>query len=145
MAEPLFEQAARQALEQWEYAPTTIAGTTVPVAMSVTFAFQPDRGIVEEVVRVGGPGEITEPKKIRHVAPVYPADAQRSRTQGVVTIETVISRDGLVGSMRILRSAGPALDKAVMDAVGQWEFTPTRLYGIPVAVVMTVTVAFSLN
>ena len=47
--------------------------------------------------------------------------------------------------MRILRSAGPALDKAVMDAVGQWEFTPTRLYGIPVAVVMTVTVAFSLN
>jgi TonB family protein len=145
MGEPLFEQAARQALEQWEYAPTTIAGTTVPVAISVTFAFQPDRGIVEEVVRVGGPGEITEPKKIRHVAPVYPADAQRSRTQGVVIIETVISRDGLVGSMRIVRSAGPALDKAVMDAVGQWEFTPTRLYGIPVAVVMTVTVAFSLN
>ncbi len=142
---PAFVLAAREAVQQWEYAPTTIAGKPVPVAMSVTFAFQPERGLVEEVVRVGGSGEITEPRKIKHVPPRYPPEAQRDRTQGVIVMEAIISREGKVGSVRILRSAGPALDKAALEAVRQWEFTPTRLYGIPVAVLMTVTVTFSLG
>jgi hypothetical protein len=30
-----------------------------------------------------------------------------------------------------------------MDAVQQWEFTPTLLNGVPVEVVFTVTVAFN--
>jgi hypothetical protein len=32
-----------------------------------------------------------------------------------------------------------------MDAVEQWEFTPTMLNGTPAPVIMTVTVNFSLN
>jgi hypothetical protein len=34
---------------------------------------------------------------------------------------------------------------AAMDAVRRWQFTPTLLNGEPVAVVMTVTVAFTLK
>ena len=30
-------------------------------------------------------------------------------------------------------------------AVNQWEFTPTLLFGVPVSVVMTVTVNFTLR
>jgi TonB family protein len=142
---PILEQAVREAFQQWEFAPTTIAGAAVPVAMSVTFAFQEDRGLVEEVVRIGGAGEITEPRKIKHVPPRFPPDAQRQRMQGVIVLETVIDRDGKVGSIRILRSAGDQLDRAAVDAVRQWEFTPTKLYGVPVPVAMTVTVSFSIN
>ena len=37
------------------------------------------------------------------------------------------------------------LDAAAVAAVREWRFTPTLLNGTPVAVVMTVTVAFNLN
>jgi protein TonB len=37
------------------------------------------------------------------------------------------------------------LDQAAIDAVMQWEFTPTLLNGVPVPVIMTVTVNFTLG
>jgi protein TonB len=37
------------------------------------------------------------------------------------------------------------LDQAAIDAVMQWEYTPTLLNGVPVPVIMTVTVNFSLR
>jgi TonB family protein len=37
------------------------------------------------------------------------------------------------------------LDQAALDAVKQWEFTPTTMNGQAVPVVMTVTVNFSLG
>jgi periplasmic protein TonB len=44
----------------------------------------------------------------------------------------------------VLRSM-PLLDAAAIDAVRQWRFTPTLLNGVPVQVIMTVTVTFTLN
>jgi TonB family protein len=38
-----------------------------------------------------------------------------------------------------------ALDQAAVDAVKQWRFTPTRLNGVPIPIVMTVTVQFRLQ
>jgi TonB family protein len=49
-----------------------------------------------------------------------------------------------VDQVRVLRSI-PVFDQAAMDAVEQWEFTPTMLNGTPAPVIMTVTVNFSLN
>jgi protein TonB len=37
------------------------------------------------------------------------------------------------------------LDDAAIEAVRQWVFTPTLLDGVPVPVIMTVTVNFSLK
>ena len=37
------------------------------------------------------------------------------------------------------------LNEAALTAVRQWVFTPTRLNGEPVAVIMTVTVVFILQ
>ena len=44
----------------------------------------------------------------------------------------------------MLRSI-PLLDQAALDAVNQWEFTPTHLNGAPAPVIMTATVNFSLQ
>jgi len=93
-------------------------------------------------VRVGG--NIKPPQKTKHVNPVYPAIAQSARVQGVVIIEATIGQNGKVTDARVLRSI-PLLDQAAMDAVRQWEFSPTLLNGVPVAVIMTVTVQFTLN
>ena len=93
-------------------------------------------------VRVGG--SISEPKKLKHVPPVYPDIAQANRVQGVVIIEAVIDPAGYVSYAKVLRSVD-LLDQAAVDAVRQWEFTPTLLNGVPVSVIMTVTVNFSLK
>jgi periplasmic protein TonB len=95
-----------------------------------------------EPVRVGG--NIQEPKKTRHVNPTYPQIAQQARVSGIVIIEATIGTNGRVQEARVLRSI-PLLDNAAIDAVRQWEFTPTLLNGEPVPVIMTVTVNFTLN
>jgi protein TonB len=44
----------------------------------------------------------------------------------------------------VLRSI-PLLDQAALDAVRQWRYTPALLNGVPVTVIMTVTVQFTLQ
>lgn len=87
---------------------------------------------------------VKPPTKVKDVAPVYPAIAQSARVEGIVIVEAIIGVDGRVAEARVLRSI-PLLDQAALDAVRQWQFTPTLLNGVPVQVVMTVTVVFSLR
>jgi len=89
-------------------------------------------------------GEVRQPIKIHDAAPVYPAIAQSARVQGIVIVQATIGVDGQVIDATVLRSV-PLLDEAALAAVRQWRYTPSRLNGAPVAVVMTVTVNFTLR
>jgi protein TonB len=90
-------------------------------------------------MRVGG--DIRPPRKLQHVAPVYPAIAAEARITGTVVVEATISRAGTVSDVRVLRSV-PLLDAAAVAAVRQWRYESTRLNGEPVAVLLTVTIRF---
>ena len=92
-------------------------------------------------VRVGG--NIRAPVRSRAVDPVYPSVAQAAGIQGVVILELHIDTDGAVSNARILRSI-PPLDQAALDAVRQWRYEPTLLNGVPVPVILTATVNFTL-
>lgn len=124
--------------------------STAPPAPDPTGATElnPDRSAPttpaapQQPVRVGG--NVTAPTKIHDVRPVYPAAARRMRVEGVVILETVIGATGSVEQVRVLRSV-PLLDDAAVDAVRQWRYTPTLLNGVPVPVVMSVTVNFTLQ
>jgi periplasmic protein TonB len=94
-------------------------------------------------VRPGG--DIRQPERIRYVAPVYPPLAMSARVHGMVIIEAIISTDGRVQGARVLRSDSPLLNQAALDAVREWTYSPTLLNGVPVAVIMTVTVHFKLQ
>ena len=96
----------------------------------------------QQAVRVGG--QIKEPKKLKDVKPVYPQIATQARVQGVVILECTISPQGKVTDVKVLRGI-PLLDQAAMEAVRQWVYTPTLLNGVPVPVIMTVTVNFKLS
>jgi protein TonB len=98
--------------------------------------------LAQAPVRVGG--NIKAPTKTRDVRPVYPDMAQAAKIQGVVIIEATIAEDGRIVGACVLRSI-PLLDEAALEAVNQWEFTPTLLNGMAVPVVMTVTVNFTLQ
>lgn len=63
---------------------------------------------------------------------------------GSVIIEATIGADGKVINAKVLRSVAK-LDQAALDAVKQWEYSPTLLNGKPVPVKMTVTVTFKLD
>jgi protein TonB len=102
----------------------------------------PPQPVVQEPVRAGA--GVKTPVKVRDVQPVYPAIAQAARVEGVVIIEATIGIDGRLINARVLRGV-PLLDQAALDAVRQWEFTPSLLNGKPVPVIMTVTVQFKLT
>ena len=93
-------------------------------------------------IRVGG--RIKEPVKIKDVRPHYPKLAEHAHVQGVVILECVISPRGTVFDVKVLRGV-PLLDQAAVEAVRQWVYTPTLLNGVPVPVIMTVTVVFRLT
>jgi protein TonB len=96
----------------------------------------------QQPVRVGG--QIQAPTKIKDVRPVYPPIAQSARVSGIVIIEATIGVDGSVTDARVIRPVA-LLDQAALDAVRQWKFTPTKLNGVAVPVIMTVTVNFTLQ
>jgi protein TonB len=130
-------EEADQMLRRASLAIQRARGIAAPTRVAPTVTFDP--GVP---VRIGG--DIKEPTKIRDVRPVYPAEAKEARVQGIVIIEATIDETGAVGDTNVLRSV-PMLDEAALDAVRQWVFTPTVLNGVPVSVIMTVTVKFTLN
>ena len=96
----------------------------------------------QKIVRVG-PG-IREPRRIAGGPPEYPLMARNARVQGTVILEAVINDRGTIERMKVLRSV-PLLDAAAIAAVQNWRYTPTLLNGVPVSVLMTITINFTLQ
>jgi len=92
-------------------------------------------------IRVGG--QIAAPRRTKAVQPVCPSAPIGSG--GVVILEATLGVDGLIKDVRVLRSAPgrPDIDQSAINAIRQWEYTPTRLNNVPVAVIMTVTVVYA--
>ena len=86
---------------------------------------------------------IERPRKIKDVKPVYPAYALALDTRGTVIVDLVVGVDGRVIDATIRQSV-PALDQAALKAVRQWEFTPARRNGEPIAVIVTAIVSFAI-
>ena len=91
-------------------------------------------------MRIGG--SIKEPRKIRHVPPIFPADAVAAGVEGTVVLTAVLGKDGAVKDVAVVTGV-PVLNDAALNAVRLWVFTPTLLNGVPVEVAMTVTVNFT--
>jgi protein TonB len=102
----------------------------------------PPAPVSREPVRVGG--ELKAPALVKRVEPEYPLLAVRAQVQGVVILEAVVDREGRVEDVRVLRSI-PLLERAAIDAVRQWRYSPLLLNGKPERFVLTVTVSFSLS
>ena len=88
-------------------------------------------------------GEVSQPRLISSVLPVYPFAARDAHVEGDVVIDTQISASGLVTHMKVI--SGPAmLREAALEALRRWKYQPSKLDGKPVAVQMLVTIRFRL-
>ena len=93
-------------------------------------------------------GQIKQPTKILHVSPIFPPEAGRASDN--IVLSARIGIDGFLSDIREVNRASttaPAAHAAflasALDAVRQWEFTPTLLNNVPVDVNMTINVAYN--
>jgi len=97
----------------------------------------------QDTARVGG--AVRQPRKVRNVNPRYPEGAKNRRIQGSVVLECLLTPEGKVRDITVLYAHDKGLADAAVAAVRQWEYTPTLMDGMPVPVIMTVTVHFRLS
>jgi len=100
-------------------------------------------GTGDEPLRVGG--DVKAPQLINRVEPSYPEAARKARMEGVVILEAIITANGNVEEVKVLKSVNPLLDAAATRAVQQWKYRPATLNGRAVRVYLTVTVTFNLH
>lgn len=88
-------------------------------------------------------GNLRPPLKISDVRPVYPQSARDNGLGGRVLLEARIDGDGLVNDVTVHEADDEAFADAAVDAVRQWQFTPTLLNCTPIDVAMKVNVTFA--
>ncbi len=86
---------------------------------------------------------VTQGELIRKVDPVYPVQALAQRITGPVVLEVRVGEDGTVRNV-VSASGDPVLVTAAMQAVRQWQYSPTLLDRRPIETTKRVTVVFKL-
>lgn len=92
---------------------------------------------------------VKAPRKIRHVSPRYPPWPPGATVRGIWIGEALIDAQGRVVQVWPIREVEitpplPAFNRAIVNAIRQWEFEPLLVDGMKMPVCMTVTVNINL-
>ncbi|MGE5358746.1 MAG: energy transducer TonB, partial [Bacteroidales bacterium] len=165
---PLLDQAAVEAVRQWQFTPTLLNGTPVPVIMTCTVNFTlegpqpievkpegappaaaalvPQEGASVPAGGVYKPGSgVTIPRVISEQKPSYEPTAYQEKVQGTVVVEAVVGPDGAVQDVKVVKGLDPRLDDKAIEAAYKWRFVPGTKNGVAVPVLMTIEMMFSLR
>jgi len=97
----------------------------------------------------GGPyrpgSGIDPPRLLREVRADYTEEARQKGLAGDVVLEIVVRRDGSVGDVKVLQGLPAGLNERAVQAVRQWRFSPAHRQGVPVDVIVEVSVEFKLR
>lgn len=86
-----------------------------------------------------------DPAYLKHrVEPRYPTMGIQLRRETRVELQAVIATDGSIQSLQVL-SGDPLFFQSALDAVRQWQYSPTILNGRAVEVDTHITVIYTLN
>ncbi|HLG58228.1 MAG TPA: TonB family protein [Vicinamibacterales bacterium] len=90
---------------------------------------------------------VTAPIPLRRPPPAYTAEAMRARLQGVVVVNCVVRPDGTCSDIRVIRSLDSVfgLDQQALASAREWRFRPGLRFGEPVAVQVTLEIAFTIR
>jgi protein TonB len=90
-------------------------------------------------------GGFSPPRPIRQKTPPYPEAARRAGGEGTVVVKAYVQADGTIGAADVHQSSGdPELDRAALDAIREWRFSPAARAGRAVAAWVLVPVQFKL-
>ncbi len=87
------------------------------------------------------------PKLVSKIEPAYPKDALAARAVGHVVVKAVVEKDGSVTGVEVVRHVDgwPSFDKAAVDAVSKWKYTPGTKDGQVVRVILHIRVDFRMG
>lgn len=77
---------------------------------------------------------LVPPSLLHETPPIYPAQAQKERVEGIVTLEIDIDETGAVSEARVVRGPGAGLNEAAQRAARKLRFSPAMEDGVPIAV-----------
>jgi TonB family protein len=88
--------------------------------------------------------DVTPPKRLSGGSPELPRSVSGLKS-ATVLIEFTVTEDGQVDGLTVVESAGPALDKACLEAVAKWRYSPATKDGVRVRVHQRASFRFELR
>ncbi len=97
--------------------------------------------------RIGnGNGQYTRARTSDAPKPKYPDTARRDGKEGRVLLRVLVNEEGRSASVEVNRSSGvESLDKAALEAIKRWRFSPARLGDRPVESWVRIPIDFRLT
>ncbi len=89
--------------------------------------------------------DVTPPKIRSRVEPQYTDVARFARAQGTVLLEAIVTKEGKIRILRIIRPLGYGLEENAAEALSKWNFQPATRMGQPVDVLLGIEVNFKLR
>jgi|GEM_PF-1758221 len=86
-----------------------------------------------------------KPTAISREAPVYPRNLRGRGISGQAVVRFTINERGRVENPEIVSSTNSGFDRAALDCVKKWRFTPGEKAGKPVEVSTRVSIVFNLD
>ncbi len=113
------------------------------LALAFLFAQSAARAYDDTVYKVGG--GVSAPVLLEKTEPAYSEAARNDHIEGAVQLSIVVTAEGRVEKVRIVRGLHPDLDKNAVETVKTWKFKPGEKDGNPVKVQAEVEINFRLN
>ena len=88
-------------------------------------------------------GNLKPPAKLKNVTPRYKTEWSNAGLTGRVLLQAVIGKDGKIRDVSVVSPVNADLEEEAINAVSQWEFSPTWLNCEAIDVRIFVTVAFN--
>jgi TonB family protein len=90
-------------------------------------------------------GDVKPPKVKSRVEPEYNEVARAGRVTGTVLLEAIVTKQGGIQILRVIRPLGYGLEENAAEALSQWVFEPGTRMGQPVDVLLDIEVNFNLR
>lgn len=94
----------------------------------------------------GNGGNYVPPHFLVRHKPPYPSEARAQRIEGVVMLLVGVDAEGRVTSASVREGSGHALlDRAALEAVRTWRFSPAMQNGRPVSATVEIPIRFNFS
>jgi TonB family protein len=124
--------------------PSTDALQELSKQPAISYARAPEGIAVEPGVLQPGVDGASLPVCVFCPSPDYTDLARTAKYRGTVELSLIVTKDGVVNSVLVLKGAPFALTQKAIDAVQKWKFKPAKFHGQSVPVRVPVDIEFQL-
>lgn len=146
-ASPHVQCSTDVASRRWRFVrclPLASVGALIPTSVRAADCPRPNQRTFESYVVVTSKtatGTWEPPTLKKQTKPKYPGAAMKDKLEGTVVVELLIDENGCVAATKLVQSV-PIFDKAAIECVVKWRFTPARHGGAAVATIAQSPVHF---